>query len=318
MEEQNNRLYIFSADQAETLAAAILANQDQADRERQFYDVIDALLPSDQSASPTGTADAFHNLTVFAIKIANDYLTALEIAMAGLKLHGRNTDLLADAIRYGSNCGQTESCEQCAAQLMIIDKKEWTWRAFSFLIDYWAATKHPESEILSLIEEYQMAYPGREDSWFCEYEYYKDDNSKMPLALAALDETEKQVTVCPKAWLQRADRLADDGKYKEAFKYTSKICSHPQSSESVNMGYVYFLRGICQLSVVMNDSDDDDMFAEHEYKENEVNAVYDSFRLALTQSDLRDNIRKQIVEKLETIRELTGFEFPDRLCAVIG
>lgn len=317
MEEQNNKLYIFSADQAEALASAILANQDAVDREEQFYRIVDALIPSDQSASPVGTANAFHNLTVSAIKIANDYLTALEIAMAGLKLHGRNTDLLADAIRYGANCGQIDTCERYTSQLLAIDKKEWTWRAFSFLIDYRSANMCPEADILSLIKDYQRAYPDKEDSWFCEYEYYKDDNTKKAYAEAALEKAEGNVTVCPKTWLQRADRLADDGKYTEAFQYTSKIRSHPQSSESVNMGYVYFLRGICQLSVVMNDSDDG-MFAEHEYKENEVMAVYDSFRIALTQSDLRDNTRKQILEKLGAIRSLTGFEFPDRLCAVIG
>ena len=63
--------------------------------ERLLNDLLDALFSCQDSL--TGGADDFHNFTVSISKISNDNRSALQIAEEGLKLHGDNTDLLADA-----------------------------------------------------------------------------------------------------------------------------------------------------------------------------------------------------------------------------
>ena len=102
--------------------------------ERLLNDLLDALFSCQDSL--TGGADDFHNFTVSISKISNDNRSALQIAEEGLKLHGDNTDLLADAILYGRNCGEREECANWYNKLLTIDKTAWTWRAFSFSIDF--------------------------------------------------------------------------------------------------------------------------------------------------------------------------------------
>lgn len=325
MEEK--KLNICSMDQAERLISAF-SEADSEEKEKVLYQIVDSILQREENqASIGGDADAFHNFTVSLVSIAQDYETAVEILQLGLAIHPTNTDLLADAIRYGYNCGKTEKCKQWLAILRQISKASWTWRAFSFSIDYLLDVNGSDitggsedahlAEVLSLVKQYQACYPDREDSYFREYDIYNRTNQKEK-AVEVLRAAIGQFQYCPKCWLRYADIMIDKGDYKAAIPSIKKLCSHPNSSDSVNMGYVYCLKGICQIALLSQEPEgEDDLFSDPVYDEKKVNSIYDSFRLALVQEDLRENTRVKVREHLNCLREKTGFEYPDRLRALL-
>lgn len=325
MEEK--KLNICSMDQAERLISAF-SGADSEEKEKALYQIVDSILQREESQpSIGGDADAFHNFTVSLVSIAQDYETAVEILQLGLTIHPTNTDLLADAIRYGYNCGKTEECKQWLAALRQISIASWTWRAFSFSIDYLLdvngsditsdAADERLKELLNLVKQYQAYYPDREDSYFREYDIFNRTNQK-DKAVKVLETAIETFKYCPKCWLRYADIMVDKGDYRAAIPSIKKLCNHPNSADSVNMGYVYSLRGICQIALLSQETEDeDDLFSDPTYDEKKVNSIYDSFRLALAQEDLRENTRTKVKEQLNSLREKTGFEYPERLRALL-
>ena len=145
-------------------------------------DILEALRNNEEE-NLTGTATDFHNFSVRITKITNNNRDAFYIVKEGLKIHESNTDLLADALRYGSNCGEKEECNKYYEQLMALDRTHWTWRGFSFLIDY-MLEKYASGEgeniaiedILKICEDYKKIKPDEEDAWLSEQEIYETIN----------------------------------------------------------------------------------------------------------------------------------------------
>lgn len=183
-----DKAIITSVGKAESIIMAML-NDNQFSKEAQeekLYALIEDLLKS--SGNLNGTADDFHNLGISILKIADDYETALEIVEQGLAIHNSNTDLLSDGIRYGFNCGEYEKCKGWYEILQRIPMKLWTWRAFSFSIDYLidnlnGLSINPDysvdeqiADIILLSKMYQKYFPMNDDSWYSEYEIYRTTN----------------------------------------------------------------------------------------------------------------------------------------------
>lgn len=294
-------------------------NDSEAETNRKkAYDAIEELLSTDKNKTVSGDSDDFHNLAV-TFATADDYETALEIVEIGLTIHKTNTDLLADAIKYGCVCGNYSDCDEWLHKLNQITRRRWTWRAYSFSIDYLIdsidrldeqiSDEHFEiqkKQILDLIKEYQERYYDMEDSWYSEFEMYWKLNERKR-AKEILEEISKKDINCPKAWLRYADILMDDGKIEEAEK-TLKLLRENDTDSS----YAYYLDGRCRLSKLLKKN----VFAQgliDENIQNEVQEAYRSFSLAWKlrssnslQEKIRNSVHRLFLES--EIRPLAQYE----------
>ncbi len=315
------KIDIRSIDRAEELVSAITDSQDQ--KEKMLYKCADSILSKNQTQI-SGSADAFHNFAVLCVRTARDYLTAYEIVTLGLTLHRTNTDLLADALKYGYNCSEMGACADYYSTLKGIEKKHWTWRAFSFSIDYLceifnsdgAGGDEMEKEIKELAIEYRKHKPEYEDSLFCQYEVeFKFGNKEEAFKL--LEDAVKSSIPYPKCMLKYSDIMIEQGQYEAAARPIFKLLNNPQAAESVNIGYVHYLKGLCQMAL-LKPTESDDLFAKFEYDEEKVNMIYDSFRCALKSSDLYGSLKVKIKKSIEELsNRIPNVPTPEELDALI-
>lgn len=291
-------------------------NEDGA--ENLLHDLLEALFENEDSLF--GDANDFHNFAVSISKLTQDNQNATRIIKAGLKIHPMNTDLLADAIKYGYNCGEKAVCKQCYCTLQSIDKSRWTWRAFSFskdyLMDEWTSNIQNDysiDDIFKLVHEYQTHKPDAEDAWLCEFEVYEATNRKEE-GIKVLETAINKFRFCPRCWLRYADLMMDRGEYEKAEPVIRKMCRNPKSGDTINASYMYFLDGQCRLTRLFESNEyeeyDDDEDAAVKV-EKEVWKVYKSFRKSLTSSGLRENVKAQIDEYITQIENDTNIHFPD-------
>lgn len=260
----------------------------------------------------TGDADNFHNFAVIIARVTNDNKNTLRIIKEGLKIHDKNTDLLADAITYGLNCGEKDACNVWYRTLLSIDKSRWTWRAFSFTIDYlleiYTSNESDDfsvDDILKLTKEYQMMKPDEEDAWVCEYKIYESTN-RINEGIKVLENAMEIFRFCPKCWLRYADIMMDRGDYEKAEPVIKKMRRNPKTGEAINISYMFYLDGLCKMTKLM----DTDEYEEGEIDERAVYRIYKSFQIALSSSGLRENTKRQIDEHLSRLTKETGIDYP--------
>lgn len=283
-------------------------------------DLLDALFEDNHELF--GDADDFHNFAVSVSRLFQDNQKAVTIVKIGLNVHPMNTDLLADAIKYGYNCGERESCKQWYQTLQSIDKSRWSWRAFSFskdyLMDEWTSNtenNYSIDDVLKLVKEYQQYLPDEEDAWQCEFEVYRTTN-RMGDGIRILEKAIERFRFCPKCWLRYADIMMERGEYEKAEPIIRKMCRNPKSGMSINSAYMYFLDGQCKLTKLY-DSDEYELFEDREADndtalkvEKAVWGIYNAFHKSLISSDLRENIRSQIDEYIAQLGADTHIMFP--------
>lgn len=314
MENEHNNIFIGIADvgQAETILNQYRRDypHDASGTESLLNDLLDALDAADQLI---GDANDFHNFAVSISKVINDNQKATDIVQAGLKIHPMNADLLADAIKYGYSCGEKEKCKEWYHTLNTIDKSRWTWRAFSFCIDYllaeWTSSNQNDytiEDILKVAKDYQNMIPDEEDAWLCEFEIY-DGTNQREKGIKILEEAIAKFRFCPRCWLRYADIMMDRGEYEIAEPIIRKMLKNPKTSEKINASYMHFLDSQCKLEKLYAS----DAYEDGEVDEKAVWIVYRAFRKALSASGLRENIKAQINEYIVELSDETGIEFPD-------
>lgn len=269
------------------------------DMEEVMYKLADALLMPDKQVC--GDADDFHNFSVMILKIASDYETAFEIVEIGLKIHSFDTDLLADAIRYARNCRKEVESRDYYGKLLEIDYSQWTWRAFSFVIDYLLDgfgdnENSTYDKQVELVKQYQKYHPYEEDAYYSEYEIYKQNNEEQK-AVEILKHTVENMKFCPKCWVRYADIMISRGEYEEAKRYIHCLRISPHSSDSVNMAHIYYLDGLCRSIAVLSQED---------FNEVEVGNIYKVLNMALSHSSCRKNTQTKVEDLLTTMEMETG------------
>ena len=290
--------------------AYVLFEQAVYDKDSNPYapeDMINKIMPALLEAPHplVGDADDYHNFSVAVLKEFDDYRVALDIVEMGLEAYPKNADLLGDAIKYAVNCGQRDRAAKHYDELIWIDKSVWTWRSFSFSIDYLLnchLTGVPKAldNALALVDEYKKYYPKREDPWKCEEDIYAKTN-QIDQSIQVLQDAISKFALCPKCWLRYADLMMDQGNYNEAAIYLKKLATNPISAESVNMAYVFYLDGLCRMTLWQQT----DEYQEEEFDEKTVKAIYRRFRKALNHSDCRNNLRDKIMNLARSIYQET-------------
>lgn len=257
-------------------------------------DLLEALFSSEKPLH--GDANDFHNFAVSISKFSNDNKGAYSIVKEGLRIHNVNTDLLADALMYGYNCGEKQECEQYFSILQTIDKSRWTWRAFTFSINYLLDVQGTTSKydystetILEIVKEYKKINPYEEDAWLAEYNIYDKTNRKEE-AIRVLEDAISRFSFSPKCWLRYADLMIDRGEYQKVIPIVKKMLRNPKTTDTVNPSYMYFLDGQCKLAILMDSSE----YELGNFDDRAIQSIYRSFHLARNSNGLREETDNRI------------------------
>ena len=258
-----------------------------------------------------GAENDYHNFSLnYSRKSAYDL--ACEILDRGLKQFPKSVDLLADYLQAGINCSRVDQCEEHFNTLMQIPKTRWTWRGFSFAIDYllYLSNSLNESELtamkertLSLADEYCRYFPTSEDPYICKsdiYNFYNDHEAVKDILIDAMN----TVSVCPKCALRLADLLFDEGAYENSLSVLSKcLYQSIQTPDSVNHGYLYFLSGLCKTVLLLRE-------ATFENKD-QVLDIYNDFSIAQKAGLQHASYLRVMRRQIDILEIRSGVEYPD-------
>ena len=213
-----------------------------------------------------GSADAIHNLSVTydRIDLLQDACNILERVMQRFK---SNTYLLADYIKYGKDCGCYFECEEYIKQLQSVSKELWTWRAYSFQIDYLLdkfdridGENFDENKqvILSLVDEYIH--------WSCGEPRYLDqayyDKASVLRKLGKYEEEKEilskaiQLSMSSKCSLRLADIEFENGNYSRAIELLYKGTLVEEVEVSMNKGYAYLVSALSKATLFLEEQRD--------------------------------------------------------------
>lgn len=259
-----------------------------------------------------GDANDYHNYSVVLSRL-DDYLTAYQIAERGLKQFPYNTDLLADAIYYGSNCGKYTEAKSYFGRLHNRPFSSWTWRAFRFTIDFLSSSwdweekpsdveKHLEVA-LRLASTYRKYYPSDERSYLSEYdvrmnlakvaldgdlseksEKYEED------ALTGLRDTiDKGEYAAVQCCLRYADEMFRKQEFDEVIRTCERALQFGQVNATARLGYFMYLSA---------QSREVKLYKTKEWWMNtqEVEMIYREYLASLTDtgSDYIGNIKRRV------------------------
>lgn len=248
------------------------------ENEEALYNYIQEILSQDKVI---GSANDFHNLAV-NFSMRDDYETACNILDKGLELFPRDVDLLADYLQNGLNCGRFIVCEEYFNRVFKIPMTCWTWRGFSFAIDYMKSlSNNMESEeelaewkkkMINLADSYYTYFPYSEDTFLAKagiYQYFNDREKEIEILMDALE----KINNCPRCSLRLADIFFDKGDYRQALKYLERCKKGSvQTQEKINQGYMYYLFGLCKAAEMHQSSAYDD--------EERIKGIYQDFSIA--------------------------------------
>lgn len=271
-----------------------------------LYDLIDCFLNQNQQS---GDADDFHN---FAVELArkDEYTLACKVLECGLSLFPKNVDLLADYLQYGVRCNKIDECKKMYKTLVKIPKRRWTWRGFTFLVDYLQflidrsdsdkEIDAKEKEMIEVAAVSRKRFPYSEESYRIEASVYHilNPEKETDILKAALD----NVKVAPKCALRYADIMFERGMYEEAASAIKRgISDATQTQSSVNEGYIYYLSALCKIAIYQKNGSDAKL------SEEEVYDIYADFNIALSKfQGAKNSYTDVIATKTNTIVNKTG------------
>ncbi len=217
----------------------------------ELYNLVDTLLQQDKVL---GSENDYHNFCLKFSRLDDDE-TACNILAKGLQQYPNEIDLLADFLQMGRLCSRLEECEKYKAKLLSIPKTVWTWRGFSFLIDYMLYTSGNleikkievfQKELLALADEYCLHFPGNEDAYMSKADIYEHYNNHSKVK-QVLEEALEKIAVCPKCALRLADIYFKEGRYEEVLLVVNKcLYMSVETQNSINRGYLFYLSGLCK------------------------------------------------------------------------
>lgn len=274
-----------------------------------------------------GDDNDYHNYSVVLSRL-DDYLTAYEIVERGLEQFPYNTDLLADAINYGSNCNKYNEAMSHFDTLNRRPYSSWTWRAFQFSIDFlqrsWNWLEDKERAInglnlaLKLARLYQKYHPSDERSYVAEYELLQNlskialDNEdeaesakKEAEALQVLKRTiESGEYPAVQCSLRYADELFRKQKYEEVIHICNRAMQYGQSSATVRLGYFMYLSA--QSREIL-------LYKNENWRDNqlEVETIYREYLASL--SDTGNDYKQDIYRRVNILSARTGIKILDDL-----
>ena len=307
MENIKNEVRNKSAGEVEEIVKEAFYNEDE---DRGYEEVNQFLSLPTCSGSP----NEFHNLSVNFSK-KDDYITACKILERGLEKYPYSTDLLADFLQIGLFCNKEEECKKYYSVLFSIPKTKWTWRAFSFSIDYLQIITDGlmeeesiianKSAMLNIAEEYAKYYPYEEDVFLARSEvfsYFNEKDKEIECLRVAASRGRKS----PKCNLRLADFYFSQGEYEKALEYIARNKTEGiDIQDRINVGYMYYLSGLCRTALLQINKNFSDR--------NAVMQIYQDFYIAEETSDNVTSYAKTIERQVFILETKTGIKYDDAI-----
>ena len=220
---------------------------------------------------------------------------------------------MADYLQIGLFCNKVDKCKKIFEILFDIPKIKWTWRGFSFSIDYLQIITEEladEKEILekkemmlSIADEYAKYYPYDEDVFLARSEifnYFNDKKQEIECLQSAIDKGIRS----PKCNLRLADFYFSKGEYKKALEYIERNkVEGIDVQDRINVGYMYYLSGLCRTALLQLNKD----FSNRR----EVMKIYQDFYIAEEISDKVTSYGKNIDRQTYMLEIKTGIKYKD-------
>ncbi len=198
----------------------------------------------------SGSETAYHNLSVEFAK-QNCTPCAADVAALGIRRYPMSIDLLPSMIKYAQESGNADYCTRGIDKLREIPREYWTWRTFTFVIDYYKDSLCSAKSIeeyrqnvkaaQEIIAEFKHYIPHDEHAYVAEAEIFLQQND-YDQAMQALENGVHAVEVAPQCCLKLADLYLEKGQYAQVEKYARKgILAASQEQPSVSVGYLYYL-----------------------------------------------------------------------------
>lgn len=312
MESEQNKvisLPIIKAAQKAEVYYRLLADVDDPDYETVLEEL--NTLVQDVIKNPIGDANDFHNFAVGLSKNDMEHL-ACDVIRCGLKIFPKNCDLLSDFLQYGMRCGLKDECNAYYETLQKLPKRLYTWRGFSFSIDYLENLLNDcdtdeeidalEEKMISLANDYLKYLPYEEDSYrtlASIYEVLKKPDQEREVLENAL----KTLNSAPKCALRLADIMVKRGEYSDAIPIIYRsISDNNQDQPSVNEGYLYYLSGRAKLGNAEK--------SNAEFDEPLVLDIYSDFNVALATLKSK-SYTDSIFEKVRLLSSKTNIKVPE-------
>ncbi len=299
----------------------------------EYYDVLLTLVDGFVNATRINAdADDFHNISV-QLSRRDEYSLATRILEVGLKNYPWNPDLLADYIQDGCSICKSQKEESdvdydniqravkdCYKKLIKISRNRWTWRAYSFTIDYL-------SDFLQDKERPDKAEAFLEKAYVLAEEFvnnYASDESYVSLSevvekkqgiragMEILEKAlEEKLKNAPKCAMRYAEKLFSNGSFEEALKIAQRgIKDGAQTQQKVNLGYLYLLSGLSRISLLESKKQDNSLNINN-YPEGEVIAVFCDFNIAVRELGKRSEYRGIIVSQTNALIDKTSIKIPE-------
>ena len=267
------------------------------------------------SANNTGAdQDDFHNIAVDLARHSHTEL-AIKVLDCGLKHYPRNVDLLSDYIHYGKTCGLWEDCKVKFDTLLKIPMHRWTWRGFSFSIDYLIDLfdqdiSQEEEEINTrlmneIAENFVKYFPNDENSRISMSDVHKFCR-RVEQSINVLKDALDTLKIAPRCALRYADILFEQGDFANALSVIRRgIRDAAQTQSGVNLGYMYYLSGLCKIS------NHDEL--QGKMSKEEVFDIYCDFNIAARELSSNESYKSVIQSQTKVLKDKTGIAVPKKI-----
>ena len=190
-------------------------------------------------------ADEVHNKAVHYSRSGKPR-TAMEICMKGLERFPNNADLLADTVKYASECGDMAEAQKHYELLKTrLPVTSWNWRAFTFSFDYLMGDPITnEKECRKVVESYERVLPYEQRAYLAECEL-EEALGNAEGAMTVLHGAVHKLANAAQCALKLADMQLDRGQYNEAHKTALYGIAAAESQPSINAPYLLY---VCALA----------------------------------------------------------------------
>ncbi|MEN6594260.1 MAG: hypothetical protein ABFC31_04820 [Clostridiaceae bacterium] len=261
-----------------------------------------------------GSQSEFHNVSAEFAR-ANQYQLACHVLDCGLSLYPNDTDLLADYLEYGVRCGKEERAKECYDKLEEIPKELYTWRSFTFMIDYilycytanmFSHKVDVKSACDAVISDYKKFLPLQEKAYMAEYEVAKTFGASDEDLLEILKAAIAKIKVAPQLCMRFVDKSLELGNYDDVIFYSRRgLSAAAQEQESVDTGYFYYAMALAMDAKWYDDKDE--KFGDIEYAKD----IIKKYRAADASLDgNKDTYRKLLKKRVNMIATEIGIDLP--------
>ncbi len=277
--------------------------------------IVDQVISSN---SVEGSADDYYNLAADLAKL-NLNRDACSVLKRGLDKHKGSVDLLATYLLLGKDIEElSEQLEKYYKTLNNIPNELWTWRGYSFTLEYLNSKKLCTTDsdeirdieyiIGHLIKTYYERFPNSESPYLAEAKRHIGTDTEQEKRI--LERAISELEFCPECSIRYADLLFDglsssdiqvnNDKFKKVSEYL-KYSKLLKVNRDIDIGYSQYLRGLC-LTRLLSDND----YKNHE----KINEIYECFRIACDeQIILRKNFTKIMEKHIRVLEIKSGTNF---------